>query len=64
MQIGELRDQMRRNCDTLRNELIAEADTLDESKMDRINLAESIIALGMKLKDEDLLKRLNVQADD
>lgn len=50
-QIGELRDQMRRNCDTLRNELITETDTLDENKISRFALADDLITLGMKLKD-------------
>ena len=50
-EIGELRDKMRRNCDTLRNELITETDTLDENKINRVTLADDIIALGMKLKD-------------
>jgi gas vesicle protein len=50
-QIGELRDQIRRNCDTLRNELITETDTLDENKISRVTLADDLIALGMKLKD-------------
>ena len=55
---------MRRNYDALRNELITETDALDESKQDPLNLADSVIAFGMKLKDENPLDRLNTQSDD
>ncbi|MDE0184205.1 MAG: hypothetical protein OXP71_01975 [Candidatus Poribacteria bacterium] len=51
VQIAELRDQMRRNCDTLRNELITETDSLDDNKISRLTLANNLIALGMKLKE-------------
>lgn len=54
-QIAELRDQMMRNCDTLRSELITETDTLDENKVGRLTLANDLIALGMKLKEGERL---------
>ena len=54
-QIAELRDQMLRNCDTLRSELITETDTLDENKVGRLTLANDFIALGMKLKEGERL---------
>jgi hypothetical protein len=63
-QIEELRDQMRRNYDTLRGELITETDTLDDSKVNRFTLADSLIALGMKLKDEEVLDELNTKLAD
>ena len=37
VQFAELRDQMRRNSDTLRNELITETDALDENKIGRLH---------------------------
>ena len=63
-EIGEVRDQMRRNYDTLRSELVGETDDLDERKLDRFTIAESLIELGMKLKDENLLDELNTQLAD
>lgn len=53
VQIAELRDQMLKNCDTLRNELVTETDTLDENKISRFSFANDLIALGMKLKEEE-----------
>lgn len=53
VQFAELRDQMRRNSDTLRNELITETDALDENKIGRFALANNLIALGMKLKEAE-----------
>ncbi len=51
VQIAELRDQMRRNSDTLRHELITETDALDDNKISRFTLANDLIALGMKFKE-------------
>ncbi len=58
---NELRDQLRRNYDELRSELVSEVDSLEDGKVDRFNLAESLIALGMKLKGEGLLDELNIE---
>ena len=58
---NELREQLRRNYDELRNELVSEVDSLEDSKVDRFNLAESLIALGMKLKGEGLLDEFSAE---
>ena len=63
-QISELGAQMRRNYDTLRNELVSETDDLDERKLNRYAIADGLIELGMKLKDENLLDELNTQLAD
>jgi nucleoid DNA-binding protein len=62
-QIGEIRDQMRRNYDTLRNELVTETDDLDDRKVSRFTLADDLIEIAMKLKGESLVNEVNTQAD-
>ena len=63
-QLTELREQLKRNYDTLRRELVAETDTLDERKLNRSVIAEGLIELGMKLKDETFLDELSTQLAD
>jgi vacuolar-type H+-ATPase subunit I/STV1 len=58
-QLSELREQLKRNYDTLRSELVAETDALDERKLNRYAIAESLIELGMRLKDKNPLNELN-----
>ncbi|MCZ6676768.1 MAG: hypothetical protein O7E52_05915 [Candidatus Poribacteria bacterium] len=59
--VSELRDQMRRNYDTLRNEIVSETDDLDDRKLSRFNLADSLIELAMKLKGENILDEIGTQ---
>ena len=54
-----LREQARRNQESLRTELISETETLETTKVDRIALSETLIALGVKLKEENLLDELD-----
>lgn len=58
-----LREQARRNQEALRTELISEAETLETSKVDRLTLAETLIMLGMKLKDDGLLDEFGINLD-
>lgn len=58
-----LREQGRRNQEALRTELTAETETLETSKVDRLTFAETLIMLGMKLKDEDLLNEFGIDLD-
>lgn len=62
-QIGEIHDQMQRNYDTLRNELVTETDDLDDRKVSRFTLADDLIEIAMKLKGESLVNEVNTQAD-
>ena len=58
-----LREQARRNQEALRTELVAETETLETTKVDRLTLAETLIMLGMKLKDEGLLAEFGINLD-
>ena len=58
-----LREQARRGQESLRTELISETETLESTKVDRLTLAETLIMLGMKLKDESLLDEFGISLD-
>ena len=58
-----LREQARRNQESLRTELNSETETLETTKVDRLTLAETLIMLGMKLKDDDLLGEFGINLD-
>jgi hypothetical protein len=58
-----LREQARRNQESLRTELISETETLETTKVDRLTLAETLIMLGMKLKDASLLDEFGIDLD-
>ena len=58
-----LREQARRNQESLRTELISETETLDTTKVDRLTLAETLIMIGMKLKDDGLLAEFGINLD-
>ncbi len=58
-----LREQARRNQESLRTELISETETLETTKVDRLTLAETLIMLGMKLKDASLLDDFGIDLD-
>jgi len=60
-QIGELRDGMKHNYDTLKTEIISQTSGLEATKLNRFALAESLIALGMRLKDKSLSDEFNTQ---
>lgn len=58
-----MRDQARRNQESLRTELVSETETLETTKVDRLTFAETLIMLGMKLKDDDLLDEFGINLD-
>ena len=58
-----LREQARRNQESLRTELVSETETLETAKVDRLTLAETLIMLGMKLKNDDLLDEFGINLD-
>ena len=58
-----LREQARRNQESLRTELVSETETLEMTKVDRLTLAETLIMLGMKLKDNNLLDEFGINLD-
>ena len=58
-----LREQGRQNQESLRTELISETEALEMTKVDRLTLADTLIMLGMKLKDEDLLDEFGINLD-
>ena len=58
-----LREQARRSQESLRTELISETETLESTKVDRLTLAETLIMLGMKLKDDGLLDEFGISLD-
>jgi GTPase involved in cell partitioning and DNA repair len=58
-----LREQARRNQESLRTELVSETETLETTKVDRLTLAEILIMLGMKLKDDSLLAEFGINLD-
>ena len=49
-----LREQTRRNQESLRTDLASETETLESTKIDRLTLSEALITLGMKLKEDKL----------
>ena len=49
-----LREQTRRNQESLRADLASETETLESTKIDRLTLSEALIALGLKLKEGPL----------
>ena len=49
-----LREQTRRNQESLRSDLASETETLESTKIDQLTLSEALIALGMKLKEGTL----------
>ncbi len=51
-EIQQLKDQTHRNHQTLRADLTSENETLDIAKVDRLVLADALIALGTTLKEE------------
>ncbi len=61
--VNLLQEQSRRNQESLRGELISETEALESTKVDRLTLAETLIMLGMKLKDNDLLGEYGIDLD-
>ncbi len=59
--IAELREQLRRNYEQLSNQFTEECDSLDAAKVNRYDLGDSLIALGMRFKDDTILEELSVQ---
>ena len=49
-----LREQTRRNQESLRADLASETETLESTKIDRLTLSEALISLGLKLKEDKL----------
>ena len=58
-----LREQTRRNQDALRADLTSETETLEATKIDRLTLSETLITLGMKLKEDNLFDEFGVDLD-
>ena len=58
-----MREQARRNQESLRTEFVSETETLETAKVDRLTLAETLIMIGMKLKNDDLLDELGINLD-
>lgn len=59
--LAELREQIHRSHEQMRHDLMEECDTLDGNKVSRYDLGDSLIALGMRLKDDTILEELSVQ---
>ena len=55
-----LREQTRRNQESLRADLASETETLESTKIDRLTLSEALITLGMKLKEDKLFDEFAV----
>lgn len=53
-----LREQNRQSQESLRADVASETDALEAAKVDRIALSETLIALGVKLKEDNLLDEL------
>lgn len=53
-----LREQTRRSQESLRADIASETEALETTKVDRIALSETLIALGVKLKEDNLLDEL------
>ena len=58
-----LREQTRRNQEALRADLTSETETLEATKIDRLTLSETLIALGIKLKEDNLFDEFGVDLD-
>lgn len=58
-----LREQSRRNQEALRADLTSETETLEATKIDRLTLSETLITLGMKLKEDNLFDEFGVDLD-
>jgi phage host-nuclease inhibitor protein Gam len=58
-----LREQTRRNQEALRADLTSETETLEATKIDRLTLSETLITLGMKLKEDNLFDEFGVDID-
>ncbi|RKU08165.1 hypothetical protein C6503_23575 [Candidatus Poribacteria bacterium] len=58
-----LREQTRRNQEALRADLTSETETLEATKIDRLTLSETLITLGMKLKEDNLFDEFGVGLD-
>lgn len=58
-----LREQTRRNQEALRADLTSETETLEATKIDRLTLSETLIALGIKLKQDNLFDEFGVDLD-
>lgn len=54
-----LREQTRRSQESLRADIASETEALETTKVDRIALSETLIALGVKLKEDNLLDELD-----
>ena len=59
--LSDLREQIHRNQEQLRATFMEECDSLDGNKVSRYDLGDSLIALGMRLKDDTILEELSVQ---
>lgn len=53
-----LREQTRHSQESLRADIASETEALETTKVDRIALSETLIALGVKLKEDNLLDEL------
>ena len=51
-----LREQTRRNQESLRADLASDTETLESTKIDRLTLSEALITLGMKLKEDTTVR--------
>lgn len=58
-----LREQTRRNQEALRSDLTSETETLEATKIDRLTLSETLITLGMKLKEDNLFDEFGMDLD-
>ena len=58
-----LREQTRRNQEALRADLTSETETLEATKIDRLTLSETLITLGMKVKEDNLFDEFGVDLD-
>ena len=58
-----LREQTRRNQEALRADLTSETETLEATKIDRLTLSETLITLGMKLKEDNLFDEFGMDID-
>ena len=54
-----LREQTRRSQESLRADIASETEALETTKVDRIALSETLIALGVRLKEDNLLDELD-----
>lgn len=54
-----LREQTRRSQESLRADVASETEALETTKVDRIALSETLIALAVRLKEDNLLDELD-----